>query len=49
MPEYLKLRFDERVRCFNSLTFAVMTVFASGIRLMPWQSFCTFCLAGTTI
>ena len=24
VPEYLKLRFDERVRCLNSLTFAVM-------------------------
>jgi len=33
VPEYLKLRFDERVRCFNSLSFAVMTVFASGISM----------------
>ncbi len=33
VPEYLKMRFDERVRCFNSLTFAVMTVFASGISM----------------
>jgi solute:Na+ symporter, SSS family len=33
VPEYLKLRFDERVRCLNSLTFAVMTVFASGISM----------------
>ena len=33
VPEYLKLRFDERTRAFNSLTFAVMTVFASGISL----------------
>jgi solute:Na+ symporter, SSS family len=33
VPEYLKMRFDERTRCFNSLTFAVMTVFASGISL----------------
>ncbi|XHR27267.1 MAG: sodium:solute symporter family protein [Chthoniobacteraceae bacterium] len=33
VPEYLKLRFDERIRCFNSLTFAVMTVFASGISM----------------
>jgi len=33
VPEYLKLRFDERTRCFNSLTFAVMTVFASGISM----------------
>jgi SSS family solute:Na+ symporter len=33
VPEYLKMRFDERVRCLNSLTFAVMTVFASGISM----------------
>ncbi|PTY06380.1 Na+/galactose cotransporter [Opitutaceae bacterium EW11] len=33
VPEYLKLRFDERVRALNSITFAVMTVFASGISM----------------
>jgi solute:Na+ symporter, SSS family len=33
VPEYLKLRFDERVRCLNSITFAVMTVFSSGISM----------------
>ncbi len=33
VPEYLNLRFDGRVRCFNSITFAVMTVFASGISM----------------
>ena len=33
VPEYLKMRFDERVRCLNSLSFAVMTVFASGISM----------------
>ena len=33
VPEYLKMRFDERVRCLNSLAFAVMTVFASGISM----------------
>jgi SSS family solute:Na+ symporter len=33
VPEYLKLRFDERTRCFNSITFSVMTVFASGISM----------------
>src|SRR5512137_1563053 len=31
--EYLKMRFDERVCCLNALTFAVMTVFASGISM----------------
>src|SRR6266568_9201308 len=33
VPEYLKLRFDERVRALNSVAFAVMTVFASGISM----------------
>ena len=33
VPEYLKLRFDERTRAFNSISFAVMTIFASGISL----------------
>ena len=48
VPEYLNMRFDGRVRCFNSISFAVMTVFASGISmdalarmltfLMPWKA-----------
>ena len=33
VPEYLKLRFDEKTRGFNALTFAAMTVFSSGISL----------------
>ncbi len=33
VPEYLKMRFDERIRALNSITFAVMTVFASGISM----------------
>ena len=33
VPEFLKLRFDERTRTFNALSFAVMTVFSSGISL----------------
>lgn len=33
VPEYLKMRFDERVRGLNSIAFAVMTVFASGISM----------------
>jgi len=33
VPEYLKLRFDERVRALNAVAFAVMTVFASGISM----------------
>jgi SSS family solute:Na+ symporter len=33
VPEYLKLRFDEKTRGFNAATFAVMTVFSSGISM----------------
>src|SRR5712664_1397658 len=33
VPEYLKLRFDEKTRGFNAITFAVMTVLSSGISL----------------
>jgi SSS family solute:Na+ symporter len=33
VPEYLKLRFDEKTRVFNALSFAVMTVFSSGISM----------------
>jgi SSS family solute:Na+ symporter len=33
VPEYLKLRFDEKTRGLNAITFAVMTVFSSGISL----------------
>src|SRR5271163_262630 len=33
VPEYLKLRFDEKTRGLNAITFAVMTIFSSGISL----------------
>jgi len=33
VPEYLKLRFDEKTRGFNAMAFAVMTVFSSGISM----------------
>ena len=33
VPEYLKLRFDEKTRALNAVTFAVMTVFSSGISM----------------
>src|SRR5271157_1064399 len=33
VPEYLNMRFDERVRALNSISFAVMTLFASGISM----------------
>lgn len=33
VPEYLKMRFDEKTRTFNACTFAVMTIFSSGISM----------------
>jgi solute:Na+ symporter, SSS family len=32
-PEYLRLRFDEKTRSFNALSFAAMTIFSSGISM----------------
>src|SRR5580700_5284792 len=33
VPEYLRMRFDEKTRAFNAFAFAVMTVFSSGISM----------------
>src|SRR5215203_4000402 len=33
VPEYLKLRFDEKTRTLNAATFAAMTIFSSGISM----------------
>ena len=33
VPEYLKLRFDEKTRGFNAVSFAVMTVMSSGVSM----------------
>src|SRR4051812_40058393 len=33
VPEYLRLRFDEKTRTLNALSFAVMTVFSSGVSM----------------
>src|SRR5689334_687617 len=33
VPEYLKLRFDEKTRTLNAVSFAVMTLFSSGISM----------------
>jgi SSS family solute:Na+ symporter len=33
VPEYLKLRFDEKTRAFNAMTFALMTILSSGISM----------------
>src|SRR5512132_4254097 len=33
VPEYLKLRFDEKTRSLNAISFAVMTIMSSGISM----------------
>ena len=33
VPEYLKLRFDEKTRALNAVSFAVMTIFSSGVSM----------------
>ena len=33
VPEYLRLRFDEKTRGLNAVSFAIMTVFSSGISM----------------
>ncbi len=38
VPEYLKLRFDEKTRGLNAVSFAVMTIFSSGISLYALAS-----------
>ncbi len=38
VPEYLKMRFDEKTRGLNAIAFAVMTLFSSGISLYALAS-----------
>ena len=33
VPEYLRMRFDEKTRGFNAISFASMTIFSSGISM----------------
>src|SRR3954467_5992816 len=44
VPEYLKLRFDEKTRGFNAITFAAMTVFSSGISMYAMGALLTLLL-----
>jgi len=38
VPEYLRLRFDEKTRGLNAMTFAVMTIFSSEFtQRSPWN------------
>ena len=60
VPEYLKLRFDEKTRGLNAITFAAMTIFSSGISmfalsklmeiLIGWNfHFCMWASAGIVL
>ena len=33
VPEYLKMRYDEKTRTYNAFSFAIMTIFSSGISM----------------
>src|ERR1700760_1876055 len=37
VPEFLRLRFDEKTRALNACSFAVMTVFSSGISMYAME------------
>ena len=39
VPEYLRLRFDEKTRALNAITFALMTMFSSGISMYAMGKF----------
>jgi len=43
VPEYLKLRFNEKTRGFNAITFAIMTIFASGISMFAMAKLMEIC------
>jgi len=48
VPEYLKMRFDEKTRGFNAFTFAVMTIFSSGISMYVMGLLMHLVLAGAS-
>ena len=37
VPEYLRLRFDEKTRALNAISFATMTIFSSGISIYAME------------
>jgi SSS family solute:Na+ symporter len=44
VPEYLKMRFDEKTRAFNAFSFAIMTLFSSGISMYATAKLLTLLL-----
>src|SRR5438045_1541779 len=59
VPEYLRLRFDEKTRTLNAVTFAVMTILSSGISLfamgkllnvlLGWNMHLSFAIAAVVV
>jgi len=49
VPEYLKLRFDEKTRGLNAISFTVMTVFSSGVSMYALAKLFGILLDGTSI
>ena len=59
VPEYLRLRFDEKTRTLNAVTFAVMTILSSGISLfamgkllnvlLGWNMHASFAIAAVVV
>jgi SSS family solute:Na+ symporter len=59
VPEYLRMRFDEKTRTLNAATFAVMTILSSGISLfamgkllnalLGWNMHVSFAIAALVV
>ena len=41
VPEYLKLRYDEKTRGLNAISFALMTIFSSGVSMHAMGELCS--------
>ena len=46
VPEYLRLRFDEKTRTLNAVSFAAMTVFSSGVSMYAMGKLLRICSLG---
>jgi SSS family solute:Na+ symporter len=59
VPEYLRLRFDEKTRALNAISFAIMTIFSSGVSmyamgelfylLLGWNFNASVCVAAVIV
>jgi len=47
VPEYLSMRYDEKTRAFNAFSFAIMTLFSSGISLFAMAKLLVLLLGWT--